>query len=546
MPSIQITSVNYNDQVASITFYSSSDPATPVSLGSHTMPYVRTDNDVYGTYELNFTAYSKICSVSLSAPTTTTAAPTTTTTAAPTTTTTTVAPTTTTTTTATPTTTTTTTAAPLTGYNISGTYDYSDNYTISGTFDSQPAWQHETKSYFMFFAGGPNSGWLLFPGNIVDGPSGPPIASQSCGYPAGGSGTCTVETIIGTWSTAIAGGSDQFTVTSLSEATTTTTTATPTTTTTTASPTTTTTAAPAGAFTLSGAGNTNVNGCYVEAGTHNGNPYYTNGSYYVWYEGYEFAWFINEFVGSGAPGYYGNGSDDSTLPEIWTAVFEPAPEPTMSNGCGGTTTTTTTTAAPTTTTTTTTTAAPGGSVPAYYVATNAAYGGKYCEDGTFDGKPKYRKTGTNYYIYWIVSMSGWGIYDDLGNAEPMVLAENVGGNTPPTGSLAFADFNTGGDLGVFDNFYTTASPPTLSTTYIYYGNTYNSKPAYEGGGLTLRYMTPIDPTLFGWWIEDPNQDPDNPILLYQGPTENTNTPPLSGWTIVNGSSPAPTLVGPTC
>lgn len=237
MPSIQITSVNYNNQVASITFYSSSDPATPVSLGSHTMPYIRTDNDVYGTYELNFAAYSKTCSVSLSAPTTTTTttapttttttttttvAPTTTTTttAEPTTTTTTTAPTTTTaapttTTTAAPTTTTTTTAAPLVGYSLSGSYDYSGNYTISGTFDSQPAWQHETKSYFMYFAGGPNSGWFLFPGNIVDGPYGPPIASQSCGYPAGGSGTCTVETITGTWSTAIGEGSDQFTVTSL-------------------------------------------------------------------------------------------------------------------------------------------------------------------------------------------------------------------------------------------------------------------------------------------------------------------------------------------
>jgi hypothetical protein len=70
MPSIQITSTNYNDQVASITFYSSADPTTPISLGSHTIPYVRTDNDVYGTYELNFAAYSKICTVNLAAPTT--------------------------------------------------------------------------------------------------------------------------------------------------------------------------------------------------------------------------------------------------------------------------------------------------------------------------------------------------------------------------------------------------------------------------------------------------------------------------------------------
>jgi hypothetical protein len=68
MPSIQITSVNYNNEVASITFYSSSDPTTPVSLGSHTIPYIRTDVDVYGTYELNFPAYSKTCSVTLDPP----------------------------------------------------------------------------------------------------------------------------------------------------------------------------------------------------------------------------------------------------------------------------------------------------------------------------------------------------------------------------------------------------------------------------------------------------------------------------------------------
>lgn len=65
MPSIEITSVNYNGQTAQITFYSEDAPIIPVSLGSHTIPYSRTDVDVYGTYELNFAAYSKVCSVSL-------------------------------------------------------------------------------------------------------------------------------------------------------------------------------------------------------------------------------------------------------------------------------------------------------------------------------------------------------------------------------------------------------------------------------------------------------------------------------------------------
>lgn len=141
---------------------------------------------------------------------------------------------------------------------------------------------------------------------------------------------------------------------------TTTTTAAPTTTTTTTAPTTTTTttAAPAGVFTLSGAGDTAVNGCYSEAGAHNGKPYYSNGTYFVWYDGYEWSWFINQTVGTGAPLYA--GSDENNVPSSWSEVIGSAPAPTLTSGCGGATTTTTTaepttttTAAPTTTTTTT-------------------------------------------------------------------------------------------------------------------------------------------------------------------------------------------------
>lgn len=79
MASIQITSTNYNGQTAQVTFYSVNAPNTPVNLGPQTIPYSRSGNDVYGSYELNFTAYNKVCIVALNGPTTTT----TTTTAAP-------------------------------------------------------------------------------------------------------------------------------------------------------------------------------------------------------------------------------------------------------------------------------------------------------------------------------------------------------------------------------------------------------------------------------------------------------------------------------
>jgi hypothetical protein len=179
-------------------------------------------------------------------------------------------------------------------------------------------------------------------------------------------------------------------------------------------------------------------------------------------------------------------------------------------------------------------------VSAYFVNANTAYGGKYCEDGTFDGKPKYRKTGTNYYIYWITPENGWGIYDDLGNTEPMILAENVGGDTPPTGNYAFADFNTGGDLGVFNNFYTTANPPTFYTTYIHYGSTYNGKPVYGLGGRELKYE-PSGPSGPAWMISDI----ESGMPLYQN-VSTSNTPPLTGWIVFFGSEPVPTLIGPTC
>jgi hypothetical protein len=68
MISIKIESNNYNGKTAQITFYSADAPTIPVSLGSHTIPYIRTDTDVYGAYELNFPAYSKTCVVNLEPP----------------------------------------------------------------------------------------------------------------------------------------------------------------------------------------------------------------------------------------------------------------------------------------------------------------------------------------------------------------------------------------------------------------------------------------------------------------------------------------------
>jgi hypothetical protein len=95
--------------------------------------------------------------------------------------------------------------------------------------------------------------------------------------------------------------------------------------------TTTTTAAPSGAFTLSGAGTSAVDGCYSQAGMHNGMPYYSNGTYFVWYEGFEFSWFISQSVGGGPPDYIGSNEND--VPSSWSEATGSSPAPTLSNGC---------------------------------------------------------------------------------------------------------------------------------------------------------------------------------------------------------------------
>jgi hypothetical protein len=83
MQSIQITSNNYNNQLARIIFYSNQNPSSPVNLGDNILPYIRTDVDVYGTYQVYFPNYNKTCNVTINDPTIT-PTPTTTSTVTPT------------------------------------------------------------------------------------------------------------------------------------------------------------------------------------------------------------------------------------------------------------------------------------------------------------------------------------------------------------------------------------------------------------------------------------------------------------------------------
>lgn len=64
---IVISSINYNGQIADITFY----PATggTVNIGQHQLPYSYPSDYFYGTYDLYFSSYTKTCTVILSPPT---------------------------------------------------------------------------------------------------------------------------------------------------------------------------------------------------------------------------------------------------------------------------------------------------------------------------------------------------------------------------------------------------------------------------------------------------------------------------------------------
>lgn len=66
---IEIQSINYNGQIADITFYPCSGGS--VSLGSHTIPYIYTNDEYQGTYDLYFSAYSQTCQLNIPCATTT-------------------------------------------------------------------------------------------------------------------------------------------------------------------------------------------------------------------------------------------------------------------------------------------------------------------------------------------------------------------------------------------------------------------------------------------------------------------------------------------
>jgi hypothetical protein len=163
------------------------------------------------------------------------------------------------------------------------------------------------------------------------------------------------------------------------------------------------------------------NGCYAYAGyQHNGKPVYVHTSrsnVLISWNTDSASWYTNKDGTVGSFGDYSSVNAASPADGVldWITPAELiAPAPTQTMGC---------------------------SVPAYFVQSSAAWGGKYCEDGTFNGKPKYSKTGTSLYMYYVET--NWRINDvgNLGNLGSNVYGLAMEANTPPTG-LNWLDNNT--------------------------------------------------------------------------------------------------------
>lgn len=90
---------------------------------------------------------------------------------------------------------------------------------------------------------------------------------------------------------------------------------------------------PPGVFALSGAGDVNVNGCYLQAGTYNGFPYYTNGSMFVFAGTY---WVIDSALVIREPRYFAPspspGSSSISGVSLFFPFNGPSPAPTITHG----------------------------------------------------------------------------------------------------------------------------------------------------------------------------------------------------------------------
>lgn len=81
-------------------------------------------------------------------------------------------------------------------------------------------------------------------------------------------------------------------------------------------------------FVATGAGDSAFNGTYTQAGTHNGQPYYSNGARIIYYVSN--TWYMyNGAPGGGPPAYTKSGTTPSNIPGAWSMAAGTSPAPTV-------------------------------------------------------------------------------------------------------------------------------------------------------------------------------------------------------------------------
>lgn len=66
MPEVEITSQNFNGKTVDVTFYSVDNPSVGVNIGTFTIPFIYSAQNILGTYEIYIVEFDRTCELVVS------------------------------------------------------------------------------------------------------------------------------------------------------------------------------------------------------------------------------------------------------------------------------------------------------------------------------------------------------------------------------------------------------------------------------------------------------------------------------------------------
>jgi hypothetical protein len=66
MPEVEISSQNFNGKTVDVTFYSVENPSIGVNIGTFTIPFVYSAQNILGTYEIYIVELNRTCELVVS------------------------------------------------------------------------------------------------------------------------------------------------------------------------------------------------------------------------------------------------------------------------------------------------------------------------------------------------------------------------------------------------------------------------------------------------------------------------------------------------